>query len=250
MNGNNSEFDTAETTREITRVVEKSIDSANKLGEFIGPIVAGSLKQGMGIIEDRLRYMRLERRARMMQRTQDLWREVGLNGPTRSIPLKLAIPLLEAAFVEDNDYLQDIWAQLLANATNSDNDMILQRAYISILEQLTQLDAIIVKEIYTLPYDNRQHCGVITKWLPNRARVYPLEESDRAEGFMEPPVKIKHSLANLARLGCIAISKTIAGEEKFGLIHTRLLGRDFVKACTVNTPKNRFEKENVIRDTK
>ena len=46
-----------------------------------------------------------------MQRAEQLLLEAGLSNPTRAIALKLAVPLLEAASLEDDDYLQDLWAR-------------------------------------------------------------------------------------------------------------------------------------------
>ena len=110
--------ETAKAVQEVAKTTGKAIDAGEKFGGFISRYIAGSIEQGTGIFEDKLKYMRWERQVRLMQRAEQLLKETGLSQPTRAIPLKLAIPLLEAASLEDDDYLQDLWARLLVNAAN------------------------------------------------------------------------------------------------------------------------------------
>ena len=113
-----------------------------------------------------------------MQRSEAFRREIGLDKPTRQIPLKLAIPLLEAASLEDDDFLQDLWVKLLVNAANIECKVSLQRAYISILEQLTSLEARMLLKIYSLIYDPALHKGMITGTLPSDAAISVNENDD------------------------------------------------------------------------
>lgn len=167
-----------------------------------------------------------------MQRAEELLREAGLSKPTRAIPLKLAIPLLEAAALEDDDYLQDLWARLLVNAANGRSHVNLQRAYIAILEQLTPSEAAILQMIYSLPYDETRHKGVVVGGLPVSVSV---GKDDGEEGaLLEPSGEVKLALANLARLGCIIIQKSWGGGEIYKQVNPTLLGKSFVEACTLH----------------
>ena len=105
--------------------------------KFIG----GPLEQATGIFEDKLKYLRWERRVRLMQRAEVFLQESGLATPTRPIPMKFAIPLFQGASLEDDDELQDRWAVLLVNAANAASGIELKRAYVDILEQISPLEA-------------------------------------------------------------------------------------------------------------
>ena len=94
--------ETAKAVQEVAKATGKAIDVGQKFGGFISRYVAGPIEQGMGIFDDKLKYMRWERQVRLMQRAEQLLREAGLTQPTRAIPLKLAVPLLEAASLEDS----------------------------------------------------------------------------------------------------------------------------------------------------
>lgn len=222
---------TAKAVQDVAKTTGKAIDAAQNFGGFISRYVAGPLEQGMGIFEDKLKYMRWERQVRLMQRAEVLQREAGLSGPTRAIPLKLAVPLFEAASLEDDDHLQDLWARLLVNAANGSSHVSLQRAYIAILEQLTPFEASILETIYSLPYDKTQHDGVVVGSLP--ASVSVGQDDSSQEALLEPSDEVKLALANLARLGCVVIQKSWGGGEIFQKVNPTLLGKSFVDACTL-----------------
>lgn len=229
----NSLNETAKAVQEVAKTTGKAIGAAEKVGGFISRYVGGSLKEGMGILEDKLKFARWERKLVFMQRAEDLQRQANRNGPTRAIPLKLAVPLLEAASLEDDDYLQDLWARLLVNAANANSNVKLQRAHISILEQLTPLEAAILQKIYSLPYDEMRHEGVEASRLPDEVSVVNPKNQDTT--VVEPSEEIKLGLANLARVGCIVLQKSWGGGELFNRINPTLLGKTLVEACTLQT---------------
>ncbi len=223
--------ETAKAVQEVAKVTGKAIDAGATFGGFISQYVAGSIEQGMGIFEDKLKYMRWERQVRLMQRAEQLLKETGLSQPTRVIPLKLAIPLLEAASLEDDDYLQDLWARLLVNGANGSSRVSLQRAYISTLEQLNTLEAIILQKIYSLPYEEMCHDGVEVGNLPSEVAVG--KDDGKDDSLPEPSEEVQLALANLARLGCIAIQRSWGGSEIYKKVNPTLLGKSFIEACTL-----------------
>ena len=230
MSADDPVSETAKAVQEVAKTTSKAIDAGEKFGSFISRYVAGSIEQGMGIFEDKLKYMRWERQVRLMQRAEQLLLEAGLNRPTRAIPLKLAVPLLEAASLEDDDYLQDLWARLLVNAANGHSHMTLQRAYISVLDQITAFEAAILQKIYALPYEQMRHEGVEVGKLPSEVSV---GKDENIEALLEPSEEVMLALANLARLGCIVIQKSWGGGELFKKVNPTLLGKSFVEACTL-----------------
>lgn len=146
----------AKAAEAIAKATGKAIDAARDAGGFIAKYIAGPLEQGMGIFEDRLRYMRWERHVRLIRRAEDYLRQAGLTSPTRPLPLKLAIPLLQGATLEDDDSLQDRWAQLLVNAANADSGLTVDRSFVNILEQLSPIEGQILDTIYALPFDENR----------------------------------------------------------------------------------------------
>ena len=219
----------AKAVQEVAIATGKAIDAARDAGGFIAKFIAGPLEQGMGIFEDRLRYTRWERQVRLMTRAHDFLHQAGLTAPTRALPLKLAIPLLQGATLEDDDSLQDRWAQLLVNASNADAGLTVHRSFLSILEELSPLEAQILDTLYAIPFAENRTAALITNDLPNSTRVM----SDDENPTEQPSEEIAVALGNLIRLGCALPLSVWDGGESLVAIHRTSLGAAFIRACQV-----------------
>ncbi|WP_408608771.1 Abi-alpha family protein [Ferriphaselus amnicola] len=119
----------------------------------------------------------------------------------------------------------------LVNAANLDSSIILQRAYIDILNQITPLEAEILMKVYSLPFERVSHEGVEIGWLPVEVRIG--KDDGREDDLPVPSDEIKLALANLARLGCLSLQRSWGGGEIYKKVNPTLLGRSFVEACTL-----------------
>lgn len=228
--------ESAKAIQEVAKTSGKAIGAVEKLCRFVTSNTSGTLEQAIGIVNDKLSYMRWERQVRLMLRAKDFMNAVGIEAPTRPIPMKLAIPLLQSASLEEDDHLQDLWAKLLVNATDAESSIDLQRAYISILEQLNSLEVQILEKVYSIPFEDAQHRSIVTYELPEKATITKKGENT-TEHYKEPSEEVKLALANLHRLGCISIVKSMGGGELYAWVNPTLLGREFVKACTLRTER-------------
>ena len=219
----------AKAVQEFAKAGGSAIEAAREAGGFIAKFVAGPLEQGMGIVEDHLRYMRWERQERLMVRAEEFLKLTGQDGPTRRVPLNLAIPLIQGASLEEDDDLQDRWAALLVHAATATFPGEIRRAYASILEQLTPLDARVLDAVYSVPFEECQHDGVVTWELPNAVRAAAPNEQE----FANPSEAVTISLSNLTRLGCVRALMTWGGGEHFGRVNPTFAGKAFVEACRV-----------------
>ena len=224
----------SKAVQEVAKTTGKAIDLVRDFGGFIAKHIDGPMEQGIGIVKDKLRYMRFERQIRYMERVNQLMISLGEDAPTKAIPLKLAVPLFQAASLEDDDYLQDMWAKLLVNASISERGMELRRAHIDILEKLSHLEVLILEKIYSLPADRLRGSAVVTGHLPDAAFF----EEENQENLVEPNEEVMMALANLARLGCITLPTTWGGDEIFTSVHPTVMGESLVKACQLDEDEN------------
>lgn len=224
-----------DTVKSVSETTAKALDVTEKFGSFIAQYIGGSLEQAMGIFEDKLKYLRWERQLRLIARVEELAKDHDVEISKRPIPLKMAIPLLEAASLEDEDYLQDLWAKLLLNASNAKNDINLHRSYINILEQITSLEAKILEAIYSLDFSMSDGVDVATSKLPDEAHIEVDFDAINPDpnSIINPNDDVKVALANLARLRCLALPTTFNGKEVFHHANPTLLGKRFVDACSV-----------------
>ena len=215
---------------ELAKTGGKAIECADKMATFIARLTRGTLEEGFGIFEDKLKYMRWKNQIRLIQRANEFVKEANPDGTTRPLPLKYAIPLLQGASLEDDEYLQDLWARLLANSV-IENGIEVKRVYIDILERLSTLEGQIIETVYgSYPFEETQHKFLLTHKLPN-AIVIQNDDSKEDPPYQDNP-EIQLALVNLSRIGCISLVKSLGGGEFYSLIHSTLLGKYFYEACT------------------
>jgi hypothetical protein len=222
--------DEAKATEEVAKTAGKAIDATRELGNFVSRYVSGPLEQATGIIEDKLKYHRWERQVRLMERADQFLKERGLSYPTRPVSLKLAIPILQGASLEDNDDLQDRWVALLVNAADAAAQVEPRRAFVSILEDLAPIDALVLDRIYAVTPGSHPDAdltqGIWTALLPERGLMErPADESTR------PSPEIEEAIGNLVRLGLLTSAMAWGGAMVFSCVHQTVLGREFVRAC-------------------
>jgi len=216
---------------EVAKTTGKVVDAGREFGGFISRYISGSMKQAMGIFEDKLSYLRWENQVSLIKKAEAHLQKLGLTEPSRSLPLKIAIPLFQAASLEDDDSLQDLWAALLANGANASSGIELRRTYIDLLSSFTSLDAAIMKAIYSAAPSDHLHDGFWTRSLPDL--IIPAMLLSKDESSDDPTEEVKLSLANLERLGLVRVDDAFYGGKLFSRAFETILGRDIFRACTL-----------------
>jgi len=93
-----------------------------------------------GITHDWAKYFRYKNLIRIQGKVNKLHQSSFVAGDTKAIPSRFAIPLLENASKEDDEKIQDLWAGLIANATNPSKRLNLKKIFIEILSSIEPLD--------------------------------------------------------------------------------------------------------------
>jgi hypothetical protein len=222
----------AKAAQEVAKFGTRSVEAVEKFGSFVAAYVHGPLTIGKQIIEDHLRYVRWEREQRLMERAQEFMEQAKIDKPTRPLPLKLAAPLFQAATLEEDNNLQDLWAALLVNGANESSGIDLNRTHIDILERLTSFEAKILAAIYSADV-LKAYTGIRTEGLPNYVIDAPVLTRNDPNRGKEPSDEVQLALANLARLGCISLPTTWDGGQVFCEVFQTVLGKNFIAACTL-----------------
>lgn len=245
----NEEFtEGAKATQEVAKTTGKGIDAARNFGGFVSKFISPPAEQLSGMITDKLRFMRWERLLRLMTRANEILAERGLSAPDREVPVGLLLPLVERATLEDNDYLQDRWAALLANAGTSACAVPLHRRFIDTLDSLTPLEASILEKVYHCAdkIDAGRGIGgwlIGTHELPEKA--YGLSSDQLPPQPVNPDVLF--ALTNLVQLGCIqavprqpvrltgAVTRgkylSPRADLELAAVSTNIFGHRFIAAC-------------------
>ena len=213
---------------EVAKTTGKAVDAARELGGFLSKYVGGSLEQAMGIFEDKLKYLRWERQVRLIERAGHFLNKRGLQEPSRNVPLHVAIPLIQGGSLEEDNSLQDRWAALLVNAADASSSVEVRRAFVSILEDLTPLDALLFQKIYSIPVAPETDAEIWTTHLPDSATTKkPETENARPLAYVEV------SLGNLERLGLLNSAIAWGGMASSSCVYRTSLGHEFQKAISL-----------------
>jgi len=237
------------TAKTIAKVTGQGLEIVKDSGAFVSRFIGGSLEQGFGIIEDKLKYLRWERHVRLMDRANAFMAERGSHMRFRPVPLNVAIPIFEAASLEEDDDLQDLWARLLVNAADAESGIEVKRRLVTILQDFSYMEARLLQKIHDAPpmksnvstksvpgpldVDGRliarpMKGDVPTKGLPNEY----LEPGEEEEDPGLPPEPVQIGLWNLMRLGCIDSAGTWDSLTGIRRVKITVLGKALVNACS------------------
>ena len=215
--------ETAKATQEVAKTTSQAIGATKQLGQFLSEYISGPLELGIGIVEDKLAYMRWERQLRLMDRAKEILNKRGYSSPIDVVPPKLAIPILQGASLEEDDYLQDKWAYLLVNASDPKCQTNIDIKYTAILNELSLYDVRLLEII----------CSKLTGFgdtfctlnLPDEVMPGDIEihEGDA------PKPDVQLSIENMIRLG---LFRNETFSHHMLKVKIMSLGWNFYKACT------------------
>lgn len=158
--------------------VEKGLDLLKSfLDKAIGPTV-----EEFGLaISDNLKIRRLKNQIKNLEKAKKIAEENNVN--VKEINLKALFPYLEGAALEEDDNLQDMWANLFVNYIDSDRNLTMT-VFPDILKHLSS------NEVNMLNFMNSNHGRIKQSRWKNETKDYPLEYN-------------LEEMGNLARLGLI-----------------------------------------------
>lgn len=155
---------------------------------------------------------------------------------TREIKLKFGIPLLEAASLEDEPVLQQLFVKLLANAMDPEYDSNnIRNAYIDIISGLEPQDAKLLEYCYGKILSMSK-----TGLKDGLYKLYTLKQNEAERDLELKANTFLVSCYNLVRVGCMQISYSestinsipigvILNENSFNITP---LGYRFIEACS------------------
>lgn len=226
----------ARAAAEASQFGTKALETTEKLGTFVAKVFNEPIRDAVGIIGDRLRFMRWERQVRLADKVNEILSQRGTT-ETRAVPPKLALPILENASLEDNDELQDLWAKLLANSMDPNFTEETRYAYLEIIKSLNPLDVRILNAFYNSLSEPEIDWANITK--------YNIPKEQICEMLSISTKDYEVSMYNLFRVQCLGpaiITGGVAIGTPTGIeqltaykgidaVVMTPLGKNFIEAC-------------------
>jgi len=129
--------------------IEQGVElAAEKALSFIEKVAAGPLIEGTGIFTDKVKYWRFKNQINIIIKAQKFLKEKGIKTP-KKIKIKDLTTLLEYASFEEEEKMQDNWANLLANTLNPDNEFDACNIYSTILNQISMNEINILEYVFS-----------------------------------------------------------------------------------------------------
>lgn len=127
------------------KAVQRAIGLTERAGTFLGRVIGPSAEALGGLLGDQLKSWRAANLDRIARKWEKIRFERGIaDQAIRSLPFGDAYRAIEAASVEEDTNVQELWAQLIANATDPSQSINIKKAYIDILKSLGSPDAIVL----------------------------------------------------------------------------------------------------------
>ena len=188
--------------------------------EFLQKVITPSLEETGLLIAEQVRYFRFVNEVKIAAKADQYLKSNNID--THKVSLKVMLPLLEGASMEEEESLQDKWAALLANTVAKGSQISTTTLYSYILSQLTKEDA----EIFEIIYNNStQTAGSNIQMTIKNERAVHKDTFTIKGKEMQTAV----SVDNLIRLRLIKEPPTHGIDSPFVILTD--LGFTFMPAC-------------------
>lgn len=108
---------------------------------LIGKVVGRPASEVAELLADHVRAWRVSNLVALAQKTEEKLRSRGINVGIQALPTSLGFAVIEAASREDDDEIQDLWANLLANNSDPGLEVHINKTVIEVVRQLAATDA-------------------------------------------------------------------------------------------------------------
>lgn len=188
--------ESAKAVTETAKLGTTLVEATEKVGGFIAKVLDEPITEAVGMFGDKLKFMRWKNKLKIVDNVNVTLEERGIKN-IRPIPPKIAIPLLEQATLEEEEELQDLWCNLIANSLDPNYKLEIRYAFIEVIKNITPLDAKVLKYIYNTALEtNRRN-------QTNKFVGYPVDFFQIKENVHASNVETELSLNNLQRVRCV-----------------------------------------------
>lgn len=220
----------AKAVQEVAKTAHKALELAERSGSFLSRVFGDLVEDAVGLVGDQIKYLRVRRYFDLQEKVEARLDQRGQSLRLRPVPPNFALPLIEYATLEENDELQTLWANLLADAMDGESGQEVRSAFISILKDLSSLDATILRYFH---HGADDAISYLDKMMVMTERL--------ARRFDTTPQACEIAVFNLMRLQCLSPARTEEGIVHYitatGISGPSLsmtitpLGRALVAAC-------------------
>ena len=132
-------------------------ETINKAADLVHRLTGPVCDDIGAMISDSMKPYRAKNLVNTLRKTERILQEAGL--PANAVPTRLLFPIVEASSIEDDETLQEMWAGLLATASQETDSA--SPSFAETLKQMTPDEARCIDEIYGNRTDpNKPHLAL------------------------------------------------------------------------------------------
>lgn len=182
-----------------------------------------------------------------------------LSSQDQSVPPKIALPAIENASLEEDDELQDLWANLLASCHDKTLNGVVRSGFVDIIKQLEVVDVHILNYIYSNTL--KKNLEDTVSWRKDdKGDIYldPTRFCIRQNEIQDSLTISRHvyecAVDNLLRVRCLGpcvddiqvesqggYTDTASRVHEYEWVSITPCGWDFVRSCTLPAGSNAWE---------
>jgi hypothetical protein len=142
-----------------------------KADAFLRTLLGPATVEAGELLADKIRVRRFKNQVRVLRLAQEMLEDAGLKA--REVNLRTLVPLLERASLEEDPDIQQMWAALLANASQMSVSGALQTICIRVLSGISSYEARILQFIYSDFLTRRDSkIAKLREWNSRRTEPY------------------------------------------------------------------------------
>ncbi|HWB26655.1 MAG TPA: Abi-alpha family protein [Chitinophagaceae bacterium] len=193
---------------EAVNIPKRVIDGAEKfLGKLLGPAITETGE----LISDQIRFRRFKNQVTIFTKANDLISSRGLE-PTQ-VNLKTLAPLIEYSSLEEDEKMQVIWANVIANISTTDAEQAFDLKCIEVLKEITPNEILLLDHLYTK--FKHEEIRKLEKWKESDHQVLRVKKFVPVDYITFAPSVIRNTLK--------------FSEEKMALYVDRLISFGIIK---------------------
>jgi hypothetical protein len=183
--------ESAKAVQSVAKTTNNAIDKGAELARFVGKVFGPAIEDIGVISKQYTEYWKIRNALRLRDKLDKALGDRG-NPSLKELPLRIGLPLLDGALNEDDDTLQNLWANLLASAMTEEAITAVTRSYVEALKQLDVVDGELLNALFHM------HLSAVVK--DAKTYINTTEKRDI--------VQISVAVNNLERLGIIKVFKS------------------------------------------
>jgi hypothetical protein len=120
----------------------------DKSESLIKTLFGPSFDELGGMISDQIKLRRFKNQLKIFTKAQEILKEKNID--PKKVSLKVLAPLIELSSYEEEESLQQKWAQLTAHVIVNNSDTIFQQNCINVLNRISNEESIFLDKLYSL----------------------------------------------------------------------------------------------------